>query len=206
MGILRLYVNGTIDTYSLPCITDVVRKYNNWWCSNVRTDIVDNLRCLLQVKDDENETIKEIMEFRDGLRLVIGDVITVPDIIRFKSITIYGWLYLQFAKKMRMYLNVNQVNLIINIIDHTVLVAIDAICNVPEISNSKIRYNSYIYNVIDSLARKLDGHLVGTYHLKMKFFACILIQRQWRKSISDPKYYLCRKRLNREFDDLIDRV
>ncbi len=65
----------------------------------------------------------------------------------------------------------------------------------------KINYKKIIENAIESV-----GLLFNDYFFKIiepQIIAAHKIQTQWRKTISDPEYNICKNRLLREYNNLI---
>lgn len=75
---------------------------------------------------------------------------------------------------------------------------INAVDTLSKISNINIK--NFIISYVENLNDKLD---YIENELEKKLQQIWLIQRQWRESISNPTYAICRRRLMREYTELI---
>lgn len=79
-------------------------------------------------------------------------------------------------------------------------------CTIPGITISKfIGYNIMNLPCIDLILCKIDTIITKLDHtttIIRQYFAIKCIQRHWRTCISNPSYYLCKKRLLQDFEEL----
>ena len=64
------------------------------------------------------------------------------------------------------------------------------------VSKSWIKIQHY-RNIVDALTNKLERNRINKSH-----FAASRIQKRWKHVISSPDYFICRKRLQNEFEAL----
>jgi hypothetical protein len=195
-------MRGNMDTYGIPSYSNALKQFYSWWNIEIKSNIIENLIEILSIKEDESKTIEEIKNFREEFNIYPDYNITLRDIIRFRSLKIYSWLYGDFSNRLRMFFERRDIEIYKNIIENSVFVSIDSICIFEDIVSRRYNYNRYVKNMAESLSFRFESQYIGTHYLKRKFFACILIQRSWRNSISNPKYKLCRDRLLREFSEM----
>lgn len=201
MGIFYQHERGNFQSYSLPKFSTTMASFYLWW-SSIRTKMADDLETILLLQEDETSTIEDIIDFRREYSLHIDGHITQADIIRFKSIKMYPWLYNDLRILVKPWLEeYNDVSQMMYTIDTSICVAIDSICCFPEIIHDRHAYNRYMRMTIQSLLAKLESERIGFLKLRRKFFAAAFIQEKWRKCIADPNYVVCKKRLAYEFEE-----
>ena len=202
MGLLRQYMQGNSHTYRLTNFSSALHAYHSWWYSEFKMYVVEGLSNMLMLKDDESSSILDIQKFRRDFSLMVHDEITQNDIIRFKTLAIYKWLFLDMQKRLEPLFSPNEIKILTNIIECSVLVATDAVTYFEDITDNIDMYNLYIQRVIESLMNRFDTCRLELRELKKKYFAAIMIQRQWRTSNTNPTYQICKTRLEREYNEL----
>lgn len=105
-------------------------------------------------------------------------------------------------KRLEPLFSPNEIKILTNIIECSVLVATDAVTYFEDITDNIDMYNLYIQRVIESLMNRFDTCRLELRELKKKYFAAIMIQRQWRTSNTNPTYQICKTRLEREYNEL----
>ena len=203
MGILKLYNEGNIHSMSLKSYKDANSKYHKWWDSYVSGWISEHVLEIVRLKVADEAICDEIREFRKRFDLFLRDEITQTDIIRFHSLKVIKWLYGDFKDRFLPLLGHIDMVSTITMIEMSITTALDAICYIEDISHSIYKYNQYVQHLLYSFTAKLGTFSKLTFVLKKKYFAVLFIQRQWRETISNPNYLLCKKRLIREFNEMI---
>ena len=100
MGVLRLYLKGDINSLKFPSFIEASKIYKDWWSREIKIFVKEGLLKLLLINEDETETINEIKQFRKNyVNIYNNDDIRLDDIIRFKALKIYNWLYTELKKK-----------------------------------------------------------------------------------------------------------
>lgn len=202
MGVYNLYMQGNAWTGNLTSYVDALTLYFEWWNQLAKESLVENLNRLLLLVDDETSTEQGIIEFRQKFGLNWVDDITLTDIARFKSLSIYTWLYTEYSKQFIFVWGRKEIESIISTIENVVLTAVDVACTCDFLISTANRYNTYISAMIRALAHRIDTHRPETHIAKRKFFAVMHIQKCWKKCITDPDYLLCRRRLMREYHEM----
>lgn len=202
MGLFYLCRGTSIHTRHLTTFQKVQENYYHWWDVTITAYVLESLRQHLILTANEDEVKREIRQFRENMNLAHDEIVNT-DIIRFKSAGLYNWLYRDLVNKLKYIYTYGQVSGLINSIEACVFVAIDAICFVDGFCDDIERYNIYAGNVALAMSIRCDDPVIKKHDLKLKFFAVTHIQRQWREAISNPRYLLCRNRLQREFDTLV---
>jgi hypothetical protein len=204
MGIFSIHKARTLGTRFVQSYTDVTHAYYDWYYTEFKVYVADNLISILSLPDDRDYVKHQIMEFRRRIPLHNHDVddITTIDIIRFCSYQIYKWLFCEFYNKLYPYFGYVQSHELIRMVEMGILVPIDCICLHDDMVSTDVSYNQYITNLSNSVSDRFMSDMKKKIHLKTMFVAAVHIQRCWRKAISTPSYLICRKRLFHEFYEM----
>jgi hypothetical protein len=203
MGLFQQLVQGSQFTFYLNSYNKVLVSFYDWWFIHFTYFITENLTRILLLSPDESRTMTEITEFRKRFDLV-HDEITDGDIARFKSLKIYQWLLNDVIVKYHFLLSQDEISALSSSLEDTIMVSISAVSNFSYIISNKEMYNIFISGVISSLVSRFDTYSIQLQSIKRKFFASVMIQRQWRECNSNPSYMICQKRLLREITELVD--
>lgn len=201
MGLFRQHRHGNIQTTFLLKYSRVETSYCQWWRSEVKEYIVKHLLDIMLLCNDEISTITDIVTFRRMCRLD-STHITKGDIVRFKTLRIYRWLFNDFNEHLSAYLHQDEIVNLRNMIECSVLVATNSISLFEDFLQDSEMYNKYVRIILDSLMMQLEFGRFDIECLKKRFFAAVFIQQQWKETLMNPKYKICQNRLLREFHDL----
>jgi hypothetical protein len=117
-------------------------------------------------------------------------------------VNVVKWLYTAFIEKFKIVFGHPMAFHMANLLEAAVSSSIDSISFIPEVADNMYNYNTFVERLIHSVAIRLRIFNGFSYKIKRRYIAAVVIQRQWRKSIADPDYFVCRKRLMNEFDKM----
>jgi hypothetical protein len=197
------YANVFYLTGQTSSVSEVLLAYSRWWRQEFEDYVRGNLNRMLLCVGDDLDVVDEIMNFRTEFRLQQFSDVTLADIVRFKSLKIYTWLLLEFYQKFISLLGKDNIDNLKDLIEHCVIVGIDTACCLTDVMSDKDKYNEYTLCLVDSIITRLNSlTLYGiTMSIQKQYVAATYIQRVWRNSYTNPKFYLCRRRILREFQE-----
>lgn len=199
MGLLNIHDYGNLDSLHLRNYQQVYYGFDCWWNECVTLWIVQRLTQILTLDAPDDDIKEQIRKFRMDIHLSIDDDINQQDIIRFKSLNVVKWLYTDFMQKFKIVFGFQMAFDMTNLLEAAVSSSIDSISFLPEVAENMQHYNRFVERLIHSVVIWLKMLHGFTHKIKRRYIAAVVIQRQWRNSIADPNYFLCRKRLMDEF-------
>lgn len=202
MGLLKIHDYGNFDSLHLSYYQQVYHNFDIWWDETVSHWIVEHLTSIIRLKVNDEEIKNQIKRFRGDINISIDDEITQQDIIRFKSLNVVKWLYTTFIENFKVIIGHQLTFHMANLLEAAVSSSLDSISFITEVANNMYNYNTFVERLIHSVAIRLRIFNGFTNKVKRRYIAAVVIQRQWRKSIVDPDYLVCRKRLMKEFETM----